>query len=383
MDTDSADALEDRFIAHAVDLSRFEEDLRQKVLYNLRLLENELTRDISEGLGTGYSQAKLAALKAQTKQSISTAYSTANAEMETAMDALAKVEASFVGKAINGAVGVDLVTTTLTPEQLEAIASKNMIFGTPAKDFWKKQSADMQDKFMAEMRLGVSRGEPLHILTQRVRGKATGKRTAYKTKSGKQRYMVDFKGGIMDMQTRHAETLVRTSVQQISNTVRNKTLTANDDVIKGQAWLSTLDQRTTPYCQAMDGLEWDLEGKAIGAHSEPFSPPPQHWNCRSCLVPLLKSWAELSKTKSPELKKKLTKLESKIPASTRASMGGPVSEKLNYQQWFNKQTESVQLDILGPGKLAIYKRGNLSFRNMVDQRGNPLSIAELEAKIGG
>ena len=378
-----ADAIEHKFISHIVDLSRFEEDLRQKVLHNLRLLEDELTKDISEELGTGYTQAKLAALKAQTKASIATAYSSANDQMADAMAELAKVESSFVEKTINGILGANLITTTLIPEQLESLANKNMLFGSPARDWWKKQAEKMLDRFMTEIRMGVSRGEPLHQLTQRIRGKATGKRTGFKTKAGKQRFMVDFKGGIMDVQTRNAEALVRTSVQQIANEVRHKTLRANDDVIKGQAWLSTLDARTTAYCQAMDGLEWDLNGKPLGGHSEPFNPPPQHWQCRSCLVPLLKTWEELSKTKSPKLKEKIARVEKNLPPSTRAAMGKPVSQKLNYTQWFDKQPEATQLDILGPGKLDIYKRGNLSFRNMIDQRGNPLTIAELEKRVGG
>jgi SPP1 gp7 family putative phage head morphogenesis protein len=377
-----ADSIEGKFISHAVDLSRFEEEMRQKVLYNLKLLEQELVRDIESGLGTAYTQTKLRALKAQTKASISTAYEGAYKEMEKASKDLARLESTFVGDAVNSSVGVNLMTTTLLPKQLQSLASSNMIFGAPSKEFWKQQSTNLQDKFMAEMRLGISRGEPLNQLTQRVRGKATGKRTAYKTRAGKQRYMVEFKGGIMDVQTRDAQALIQTSVQQVANDVRHKTLKDNDDVIKGQAWLSTLDTRTTPYCQAMDGLEWGLDGKPLGGHSEPFSPPPAHWRCRSTLVPILKSWAELSKTKSPELKKKLTKLEKNIPPSTRASMGGPVSEKLSYKNWFNKQPEHVKLDILGPGKLAIYNRGNLSFRDMIDQRGNPLTIKELEARAG-
>jgi hypothetical protein len=376
-----ADALQNKFISHIVDISRFEEDLRQRVLYNLRLLEDELVKDINAGLGTGYSQAKLSALKAQTTTSIATAYSSANDQMADAMAELAKVESAFVGNAVNAAIGADLITTTLIPEQLESLANKNMLFGSPARDWWKKQAEKMLDRFMTEIRMGVSRGEPLHILVQRIRGKATNQRTGFKTKSGKQRYLVDFKGGIMDLQTRHAEALVRTSVQQIANEVRHKTLRANDDVIKGQAWLSTLDARTTAYCQAMDGLEWDLNGKPLGGHSEPFNPPPQHWQCRSCLVPLLKTWEELSKTKSPKLKEKIARVEKNLPPSTRAAMGTPVSQKLNYKQWFDTQPEATQLDILGPGKLDIYKRGNLSFRNMIDQRGNPLTIAELEAKI--
>jgi SPP1 gp7 family putative phage head morphogenesis protein len=366
------DKIHHKFISHAVDLSRFEEEISQRVLLFLKLLEKELAQDIQEGLGTGYTQAKLAALRRQTKASIATAYKSAENTLVHQVNQLPETESKFVVNAINSAIGADIVTTTLTLDQLNVLTDKTMIMGAPSSDWWKDQSNRFQNKFMVEMQLGVSRGETLDQLTQRIRGKATNRRTGYKTKSGKQRFMVDFKGGIMDVQTRNAQALIRTSVQQVANEARHMTLKANDDVIKGVVWLSTLDMRTTSFCRAMDGLEWTLDGEAIGGHSEPFNPPPQHWNCRSTLVPLLKSWEELSKMKTSELKKK-------IPESTRASMGGPVSENLNYKQWFDKQSEAIQLDILGPGKLAIYKRGNLSFRDMIDQRGNPLTIEELKA----
>jgi SPP1 gp7 family putative phage head morphogenesis protein len=378
-----ADKIEHKFISHAVDLSRFEEEVQQKALIFLKQLDSELAKDIIDNLGTGYTQAKIAALKAQIKVTIATAYANLENTVDKELNGLAAVEQNFVINAVNSSVGANLVTTTLLPDTLKTLTDKNMIFGVPSSDWWRKQTADMQEKFMVQIRMGVSRGETLDQLTQRVRGKATGKRTGYKTASGEQRYLVDFKGGIMDVQTRDAKSLIRTSVQSVANSVMQKTFEANSDVIKGQAWLSTLDMRTTPYCRSVDGFEWDLEGKPLNGHSEPFNPPPAHWNCRSATVPLLKSWADLSNSKSPDLQKKLRKIEKNIPEGTRASMGGPVSEKLNYKQWFDKQPEAVQLEILGPGKLRIYEKGKLSFRQMVDQRGNPLTIEELTAKVGG
>jgi SPP1 gp7 family putative phage head morphogenesis protein len=375
-----SDRIESKFIAYAVDLSRLEEETAQRVLYFLKLLEKELAQDIEEGLGTAYSQAKLAVLKKQIKETIQTAYNGAENALLEQVNQLPAIESKFILNTVNSAIGADLMTTALTPGQLKGLTDKTLIMGAPSAVWWADQPKKLQSKFMVEMQLGIARGEPINLLTQRVRGKVVRTRTGYKTKSGKQRFLVDFKGGIMDLQTRDAKALIRTSIQTLSNSIRNQTFKANADVIKGQAWLSTLDMRTTPICQALDGLEWDLKGEGIG-HSEPFSPPPAHWNCRSCLVPILKSWKELSRSKSPDLKKKLEKLEKRLPESTRASVGGQISSRVNYTEWFDGQPHEVQLEILGPTKLKFYEEGHLSFRQMIDQIGNPLTIPELQQKV--
>lgn len=377
------DKIHHKFISHAVDLSRFEEEVQQRALIFLKQLDSELAKDINDNLETGYSQAKLAALRAQIKATIATAYNSIETAVDNELKGLAAVEQTFTINAVNSSVGANLVTTTLTPDQLKTLTEKSRVLGIPASKWWKDQSRILREKFMVEMQMGIARGETLDILTQRIRGKATNRRTGFKTKAGKQRYFVDFKGGVLDKQTRDAKALIRTSVQSVANGARNSTLKANGDVIKGQVWLSTLDQRTTPYCAGMDGLSWNLNGEPLGGHSEPFNSPPVHWQCRSAILPLMKSWAELSNSKSPAVKDKLKTIEKNIPDSTRASLGGPVSEKLNYKQWFDRQPEAIQLDILGPGKLAIYRKGHLNFRQMVDQTGNPLTIAELEAKVKG
>jgi hypothetical protein len=65
---------------------------------------------------------------------------------------------------------------------------------------------------------------------------------------------------------------------------------------------------------------------------------------------------------------------------TRASMGGPVSRKLTYEAWFEGLGAAKQEDILGPGRYALWKKDGLSFREMVDMRGRPLTLDELRAR---
>ena len=87
------------------------------------------------------------------------------------------------------------------------------------------------------------------------------------------------------------------------------------------------------------------------------------------LVPVLKSEEELTEADREKLSK-----------STRASMKGQVPETMTYDGFFKSLSESEQKEVLGQKKWEIWKRGNLKMRDMIDQTGNELTIAELEEK---
>ena len=128
----AADKIHDQFIFHAVDLSRFEEEVQQRALLYLKKLDSELAWDIQEGLGTGYTQAKLQALKAQTKATIETAFNSIEKTVNNELEGLAGIEQTFTIGAVNSSIGADLMTTTLLPDQLEALTNKAKILGIPA-----------------------------------------------------------------------------------------------------------------------------------------------------------------------------------------------------------------------------------------------------------
>lgn len=105
-------------------------------------------------------------------------------------------------------------------------------------------------------------------------------------------------------------------------------------------------------------------------------------NCRSTLVPVLRSWSELAK--DAEVREKLRRAEEANPReSLRASMDGAVSGDLNYEDWLrqkDKREPGFAKEVLGPTKHALWKRGKLPFTQLVDQSHNPKTVAELEAE---
>lgn len=344
-------------IRAAVDLSRYEVGARARIRGFLQRLRKELVGEISDRAGTrtAFNQARLEQLLRASDAAISGTYKDVKGVLDVQLQGLARIQAATTTGVINEAIGVNLADTAFTATQLKALVSDVLIEGAPSAEWWARAEKATRERFSDQMRIGVARGETVQELVARVR---------------------EEDGGLFGATIREAEALVRTSVQTVANTVRLETYEQNSDLFNGIQWVSTLDDRTTEICMALDGLQWDNDLNPID-HDEAFPGPIAHWGCRSTQVPVLKSWGELLKDK--DLASRLDAAEAENPG-VRASMDGEVAARTTYSDWFKAQSEDRQRDILGDAKYEIWKREGLSFRDMIDQRGNPLTLAELERR---
>lgn len=341
-------------VRNQVDALRYAAGLQGEVRKLLAELQASLAAELARVDPTGvtrtaYQQARLRALLEATNAAISGAYGEAARVSHAGIVEVASIHAGKAAYAINANVGADLVRVAFTREQIASIVSDVMIEGAPSKEWWAGQSAALRGEFMREMRMGMARGENLHDLVKRV--KALG-----------------------EASTKRAEALVRTSVISTANAAHLAAYRENADIIKGVQWLSTLDTRTTPTCRALDGKVWDLDFEPVG-HSMAFPGATAHWGCRSTQVPITKSWEELAQEAGGDTR--MAKALDSMPPATRASMDGQVAGDLRYEDWLKEQDEATQLEVLGPGRLALWKRDQLSLAEMLDQRGNPLTLEEL------
>jgi len=366
-----ADQIADRFIGHDVDLLRLAESERETIFRMLGQLQTSLLDKMQgqiplPGFGT-FTQRKTQALFTLTDKLIAQKYGQIAREHQSTLIDLAEFESERTRKLVNTQVGVALLSVGVPLSTLKALANDDLVEGRPAKEWWSQQSDNLRGRFQQTIRQGVFAGETLGQLQQRVRG----------TKAR------NFQDGIMAITSRNAEALIRTSVQSMANAARHETFKANDDVLAGFQALVTLDTRTSELCMSRSGFAWDLEGNPLNEETKISfpGPPPWHFNCRTTLVPVLKSWEQLQKdAKGDEaLGKKLDKVEEKTDAGTQSSMDGQVSEDLSYEDWLRTKPESVQMQILGTTKWDLWRRGQISLSDLVDQRGRPLTIEQLRA----
>lgn len=150
-----------------------------------------------------------------------------------------------------------------------------------------------------------------------------------------------------------AEALVRTSTNHVASVSRERFYKENDEVIKGERYTATLDNRTTIFCAKHDGRLYK-----IGQGPQ----TPAHWNCRSIRV------AEVyAKYKIPGL------------AETRSSIDGPIPASTTYGDFLKKQSSDFQNEVLGKTRAELFRSGKVSIDQFSDF-GRVLTVKELEKK---
>ncbi len=299
------------------------------------------------------TRTKMEALLREVNRVIDQGFGGIAAEQITAIKEFGELAATGFIQAVNELAGISLLKK---PQRISAGAEKQIIMGAPQADWWEGQSARMQANFSREVRQGFIAGDTTEQLVQRLVGtRARGDEPAVP--------------GVIEITRRDARALVHTSVQSVANEARREVFKANSDIIIGTRQTSTLDSRVTIICAARDRKEWDTQGRPIG-HSIPYrgGVGNLHWGCRSVETPILRPLV----INGVEI--------GGFRGSQRASMDGPVDNKLSFQDWMGKKPAAFLDEVLGEGRAQLYRDKKLTLNDLLDQRGNELTLAQLKAK---
>lgn len=349
---EATESLADYLRRRAVDIERYSSGETRAVFRALRDIEREIRVRLERYDPTGVRlsvarQRRLERLLEDTNERIAALMRKARDQFGGALQDFAEVEAAaMIGQMQTtfALTGIPDPVKLVPRNILEALAGQSMIEGAPIKDWWGRQSAQLRQRFTDQMRLGVAQGETVGQLVQRVRGTRAG----------------GFLDGIMGTTTRQAEALVRSSVNAVGNDARLAVFQANADVIEALAHISTLDSRTTLQCAGRDGKTWTLDRKPIN-HTLPFQSPPIHWNCRSILAPKVFG-------------------ADRLPGSLRASESGPVPAARTFDDWLKGKSRADQDAILGPNRARLWRENKLTLRQLLDFRGDPLTLDQLRSR---
>ena len=179
------------------------------------------------------------------------------------------------------------------------------------------------------------------------------------------------KGGYLKNQNRASiKSMVRTATTHTSNLARQATFDANDDVILGYEWVSTLDGRTSSTCKGLDGQVFKSKDK-----NKRY--PPAHPNCRSSTAPVLDERYKLDDSLNTR-------------ASRGAEGGQQVNADLTYYSWLKEQGaqgpkgRAFVLDTLGDQRGRLFLDGGLSsakFKQLtLDELFQPIPLKDLRGK---
>lgn len=344
------DNLADELIAHQLDVLRFEAGLRTRVFALLERLQKELVQKLKSEDLTEFTKARTTALLRDTSQLIDEYYTRITADVNAQLNGLVPVEARAT-KEVFETVIISMQAQLPTKAFMERLVSNSMIFGSPSAEWWMKQSQDTAFQFANAVRQGLAQGETTSQIVNRITG-------------------TDTISGVMEVSKKNARSLVQTSVQTVANEARFETFRQNKDIIRGVQQLSTLDGRTTDICIAYSGAEWDLSGKPLRGTRLAFNGgPPRHWNCRSVLVPLTRTFKELGlDIPEPEPRE-------------RASADGPVAASTTFDAFLTRRGTAFQDEVLGPGRAELWRSGTITLSQLLDLKGNPLTLRQLRDRF--
>lgn len=334
--------LQNDAIRHAMLLQGLQDNEVKEIL---GFLNNEvypdLEREIDRRLRANMSVKRFNEMKQQYSIILKEGYANASDKLKMDLKPIAVSEADFQVASLSRATSVvNLSFKTPSTRTLHALVNQD-VRGQTIDKWFSDLSDSTADGITRNLKVGLAQGESIQRMTQRIRGTRAKQ----------------FKDGVVGASRRHAETIVRTSVTDITTKAREETFKENEDIVKGVRWLSTLDAKTSDICQALDGTVYKVgEGQR----------PPAHMQCRSTTVPITKSWKELG----------INLMEA--PPGTRSSLDGQIPATTKYPEWLKGQPKSVQNIALGKGKAEIFRRGKLSNAQIFKARPQSLTLKEMQ-----
>jgi hypothetical protein len=266
---------------------------------------------------------------------------------------LSQVEASFTTSML-GAISLEASLPTATV--FKSLTSGVLIHGSPLSEWWEGQSASLARSFTSQVRLGIISNETQQQIITRV--------------FGSKRKGLPGIGFPEETLRRNVSTLVHDTVMKVANDAKLAVYKENEDLFKGYYQLSTLDSHTTNKCIAYSGAQWDMDYQPIGDKALPFDGgTPRHPNCRSLILPLLKTYKELGyDIKEP-------------PKGTRSSDLGQIGADTTFDGFLKRHSTEYQNDMLGKGRAQLWRDGKITLKDLVDGNGRELSLKELKDLI--
>ena len=246
------------------------------------------------------------------------------------------------------------LSSKLTKKQMEYLGSFAWLDDYMQSRERKNISQDNMVKIAVKVWEGYIQGEDIKKITRNIIG--------YTDKEG-----IRHKCVCENLLRSEVEPAVQTLMMNLTNKLYMTSYAEDDDVVKGTQWMVAFDLQTCLRCAALDGKTWNLEGSPVG-HSMPLPQPYIHEGCRCVKSPVSKTWKELGFDLD------------EMPPSTKATMFGPVSEELNYEEWFHKHVpEELKKRYLGDHLFALYQDGMTSFSELA-KHGERTPICDKDVK---
>jgi SPP1 gp7 family putative phage head morphogenesis protein len=337
----------DRIIAHAVDLEQYKSyEVRQIVSFLNAEIEPEIVHQLQKYAGRELTVRRLESLRQAIREITVAGYSQLRSDVTDDLRTLSSSEARWNVNMLAATVPISVSFVAPSVAAIREMMREAPIHGRFVKDWLADLAPATVVRVNQQIMIGATMGEGIDQMVRRIAGTQAHQ----------------YADGILQRSRRDIETMVRTAVSGVSNSVRQLTYAGNSRVIKAVLFVATLDLRTCEICGSFDGNRYEIdEGPR----------PPLHPGCRCTTAPVLRSWRELGLNLQ------------EAPEWTRASMDGQVPARVDFSTWLGRRSVAEQDRVLGQTRGTLYRSGQVKFRDFVDAEDKTrlLTLAELERRL--
>lgn len=354
------DRLRDEAIAHTLWISRYSTGVANRMVKLLNDSDAEITVRLLVAMdslpGSQFTVNRLESLLGSVRELNHQAVAGMQSSLADELLQLAEHETGYQLSLFDSLLPQGVKTRFplqgVTPDMVHAAAMAQPFQGRLLSEWADNLEADRMARITNTVRRGYLLGDATETIARQVRGHANK----------------GYQDGALQMSRANAASITKTAVNHLAATARTSFAQANDDIVKGKQWLSTLDNKTTPLCIVRDRLRYTMDNKPIG-HKVPYLQGPGriHFCCRSTETLILKSWREMGIDAD------------EMDEGSRASMDGQVPADTTYLEWLSRQSPQRQDQILGPERGRLYRAGHIQLRDMYTDKGEWISLAQLKA----
>lgn len=346
------EALRDRAIRHAIELGRYGKGLSDRIVSLLNSADADLVGTIAARLANieerGFdigpkTTARLQKLLDEVRALNDAIYGQVHDELADELTDFATAEAAFQTAALETALVVDMGIKLPAPAMLRAVVEEAPMEGRLLASWTEGMAQGRIDRISQAVRLGMTQGESTDAIVRRIKGTRAARYT----------------DGVLDISRRSAQSIVRTSVTHVSNQAAQQTWKANEHVVKGWQFVSTLDSRTTITCASLSGQVFPIGEGPI---------PPRHIRCRSISIGITKSFREMGINRDD------------LTPAQRASMDGQIAGDTTFAKWLNDKGGDMQDTVLGSTRAKLFRDGKLNLADFIKADGTVLTLDQLKAK---
>jgi hypothetical protein len=338
--------LVDKTVIHQIELQRYSNSVVRRIMTILNRADANISAALTVALEKAPASATVKYLDSLLESVVELnkqAYKSVGQEISSSMGELAGFEARWNQSAYQ-TLDVAIEFASVTAQSAYSAAVSTPFEGRLLKEWVQGVELGKMTRIRSAVRSGYFEGLTTPQIVQSIRG------------TKKKGYL----DGVVEIDRRHAEAVVRTALSHTAATTRDMFFESNEDILGDEIWISTLDGRTSQECRIRDGKKYTRGNHNPVGHSLPWSAGPGrlHWQCRSTAVALLKGQTELY--------------------GARASANGLVDANETYGDWLKRQPAAVQDDILGPSRGSLFREGGLSIDKFSNNKGETLTLKDLE-----